>query len=100
MQYLVLTSDNGAIEWNSDAKLLKEEAAQVWKLYKESKIRSIWFTEQKDAILIIEANTLEEAKKTIESLPLVKKKLITYTIHTLLPYMGLERILNGANKYG
>ena len=97
MQYLILTQDKGTINWNSNAVLLKEEAAHVWELYKESKIRSIWFTEQKDAILIVEANTREEAKITIETLPLVKANLTTYTIHTLLPYTGLERILNGAN---
>jgi len=97
MQYLILTQDNGTIKWNNHTVLLNAEAAHVWELYKESKIRSIWFTEQKDAILIVEANTREEAKITIENLPLVKANLTTYTIHTLLPYTGLERILNGAN---
>jgi hypothetical protein len=97
MQYLILTQDNGIINWNNHTVLLKEEAVYVWKLYKESKIRSIWFAELKDAILIVEENTLDEAKETIDTLPLVKAKLITYTIQTLLPYTGLERILNGAN---
>jgi len=97
MQYLILTQDNGTINWNNHTVLLKEEANHVWELYKESKIRSIWFSEQKDAILIVEANTREDAKITIETLPLVKANLISYTIHTLLPYTGLERILNGAN---
>ena len=97
MQYLILTQDKGTINWNNHEVLLKEEAAHVWELYKESKIKSIWFTEQKDAVLIIEANAQEEARKTIDTLPLVKANLITYTIHTLLPYTGLERILNGAN---
>jgi len=97
MQYLILTKDNDKIDWNNHTALLKEEANYVWELYKESIIRSIWFTEQKDAILIVEANTLEEARKIIASLPLAKANLITYTIHALHPYTGLERILNGAN---
>lgn len=97
MQYLVLTHDNGTINWNNHTILLKAEAAYVWELYKNNKIRSIWFTDHKDAVLLLEADTKDQATVMIEELPLVKSKLINYTIETLLPYTGLERILDGTN---
>ena len=97
MQYLVLTSDNGAIDWNSHTALLKEEATHVWGLYKKGKLRTIWFNELKDAVFIVEADTIEEAKSIVEEFPLVKNKLILFTVHALLPYTGFERIPYGTN---
>jgi hypothetical protein len=46
---------------------------------------------------LLEADTKDQATVMIEELPLVKSKLINYTIETLLPYTGLERILDGTN---
>lgn len=97
MQFLVITSDNGAVNWNDHAACLKEEAFHVWKLYKVGIIRSLWFTEQKDAVLLLEADAKEEAERTVEEFPLIKNKLITYSMNLLFPYTGIERIINGSN---
>jgi len=97
MQYLITTFDNGSIDWTIHSQLLKEEAKHILDLYQQGVIRNIWFSENKDALLIIETDTIEHARDTINSFPLVKAKLIEFNIACLLPYTGFERLLNGTN---
>lgn len=97
MQFMIVTRDNGSIEWSLHEQALRDEARHVWELHKSGALRNIWFTEDKDAILVIEANDKAEALSLMDGLPLVKAKLIRYSIHGLLPYTGFERILNGTD---
>jgi hypothetical protein len=94
MQFLAITSDKGGVKWESHASSLQAEARQAWTLYLTGSVRSIWFTEAKDAVLLLEAASREEAEKALDSLPLVKEGLITYELHSLLPYSGLSRIMD------
>lgn len=98
MQFLAITSDKGDVEWEGRAAILKAEARQAWSLYLECLVRSIWFTEAKDAIFLLEAGSREEAEKALDSLPLVREGLITYTLHSLLPYTGFSRIMDGTDQ--
>lgn len=98
MQYLITTFDNGHIDWNGKTDLLTREASYIWSLYKKGILRSIWFSEQKDALFIIEVEDKETAHQLLDNLPLAKENLIQYRITSLLPYTGLERIMNGTDQ--
>ena len=97
MQYLITTFDNGNVNWSIHSQLLKEEARHILDLYKKGTIRNIWFSENKDALLIVENETIEQAKGIINTFPLVKANLIKFNITCLLPYTGFERLINGTN---
>ena len=97
MQFLISTFDNGRIDWSLQDHALKSEAQHVWNLYKRGVLKNIWFTEKKDAILIIEASTQDEAESVINDLPLVKSELLKYSINSLLPYTGYDRIMYGTD---
>ncbi len=97
MQYLIFTSDNGHIDWNNYSTLLKDEASHVWNLYKKGIVRNIWFTEQNDAVLLLETETQEEAERILNGFPLITNGLIRYSLHTLLPYTGFERNMDGTD---
>jgi hypothetical protein len=72
---------------------LKAEAKEVWDLYKEDFIREIYFDKEKHtAVLILECNSMEEAKEKLKSLPLVKEKLIQFELISLKPYDGFARL--------
>jgi hypothetical protein len=72
---------------------LKDEARSVWDLYKHNFIREVYFrADQSSAVLILESESVEEAKKTLAELPLVKKELICFEFIPLVPYPGFERL--------
>ncbi|KAF0159464.1 MAG: hypothetical protein FD188_2213 [Ignavibacteria bacterium] len=73
--------------------LLKSEAKQVWNLYKNETVREIYFTKKNHrAVLVIECRNEIVAKKILNTLPLVKEKLIQFEILPLQAYDGFERL--------
>ncbi|OHD78593.1 MAG: hypothetical protein A3J97_11575 [Spirochaetes bacterium RIFOXYC1_FULL_54_7] len=97
MQYLVITKDNGEVNWSNHSELLRSEAEHVLSLFCKGVVRNIWFTEKKDAVLILECDCIEDVGFIMSKLPLVSHDLITYDITCLLPYTGFERIMDGTD---
>lgn len=78
---------------------LRDEAKEGWKLYKEGFIREMYMREDKpEAVLILEANDVKEAKEKLSELPLVKNGLITFELIPLRPYHGFERLFGNDIK--
>jgi len=72
---------------------LREEAYHVWQLYNNEVVREIYFrTDQHSAVLIMECQSLIDAKEIIAEFPLVKKNLIGFDLIPLKPYDGFERL--------
>ena len=93
MQFLVLTSDIGPVDWAEHEALLADEADRVWHLIQEGRIRQIWFTQPtKDAVMLLEEPSKAAAEATVQTLPLVQGGLIGSQILELTAYTGLERL--------
>ena len=86
----------GAI-WEHIEKLLEQEAQHVFQLYLSDCLREIYFTEDKNAVLILETADRKTAEKLLNDLPLVKSNKIGFEIYELRPYTGYARILKNAN---
>lgn len=72
---------------------LREEALQVWKLYRAGIIREIYFRAEKHTVvMVLECSGLDQAQEVLASLPLVQASLITFEIIPLAPYDGFERL--------
>ncbi|MCE1165104.1 MAG: superoxide dismutase [Bacteroidetes bacterium] len=71
---------------------LEEESKKVWELYKNGHLREIYFTENRDAVLILECRNKDEALDILKELPLVKNNLIEFLLNELHPYAGYERL--------
>jgi hypothetical protein len=56
-------------------------------------LREIYFTENKNAVLILECKDKITAKQLLGKLPLVKKKMIDFEITELRPYTGFSRLM-------
>ena len=76
-------------------KYSKEEALNVWELYKSDKLREIYFGgDRNSAVIILECENVKEAEENLASLPFVKNKLIHFDIIPLKPYPGFERLFS------
>ncbi len=72
---------------------LKAEAKRVWDLQQQDIIREIYFRQDiPDAVLILETSSVAQAQGILNTLPLVKEKLIGFDIIPLKAYPGFERL--------
>lgn len=72
---------------------LKAEAARAWELYQAGVFRELYFRQDwPGAVLILECADVEEANKTLGTLPLVQQKLIAFDVIPLVPYPGFARL--------
>lgn len=93
MRILAIEKDLQPLDPQLHKDLLREEAARVWTLTKEEVIRDIWFTRQnRRAILMLECANEEEARRHLDTLPLVRAGLIDFEIDGLRPYNGFDRL--------
>ncbi len=74
---------------------LKAEALCVWELYQSEIFREIYFDKNThNAIIILECKDLNEAEQVLNTLPLVKERLIAFEMIALEPYSGFARLFS------
>jgi len=79
-------------------ELKKEEAKRVWELYNTGIFRELHFRQDKScAILMLECDNVQVAQEILNTLPLVKAKLIDFEIIPLIPYPGFARLFESEN---
>ena len=93
MKILAIENEIEGVDWNNLEDLLKDEAQHVYHLYLSGSIREIYFTENKNAILVMETEDKKAAIKLLDTLPLVKSGKIKFEVMELRPYTGFERIM-------
>jgi hypothetical protein len=65
----------------------------VWELYQADMLRELYFRKDwPSAVLILECADVEEANEVLNTLPLVKERLIAFDIIPLVPYPGFSRL--------
>ena len=92
MQFLVQTHDAPGVDWNGQDDLLRREARHAYELWQAGSLRQLWFTDEQDAVLLLECPDKPAAVAAVESLPLVKNGLLRYTLTQLVPYPGFGRL--------
>jgi len=93
MKILALEREIEGVNWNNTERLLEQEAQHVFQLYLSDDLREIYFTENKNAVLVMETKDRQTAERVLDSLPLVKSGKIRFEIMELKPYTGYERII-------
>ncbi len=74
-------------------KYAKDEARKLWELYKAGVIREANFrVDRSEAVLVLECQTVEEAREALSTLPFVENQLITFELIPLKAYPGFERL--------
>jgi hypothetical protein len=93
MKILALEKQIAVVTEDNFQPHLKDEALKVWELQQRGIIREIYFTKDThEAVLILECTNEDEASLILESLPLVKEKLIAFDIKPLIAYDGFDRL--------
>ena len=93
MKFLALEVENPNVSPDDFQPHLIPEARRVWELYLESTLREIYFRADKTlAVLVLECDSVEQARAALDSLPLVKAGLVQFEIMPLVPYPGLARL--------
>jgi muconolactone delta-isomerase len=96
MKILALEKEIPYVKADQFPPHLQAEACHVWELYKSGIIREMYFRQDKtDAVLILECASTAEARDVLNSLPLVREKLIDFEIIPLVAYPGFERLFAG-----
>ena len=93
MKILATEKEIEGVKWDNMEDMLEQEAQHIFRLYLSNSLREIYFTENKNAVLILETDDRETAKELLDSLPLVKNRKIRFDIMELRPYTGYERIM-------
>ena len=97
MKILAIENEIEGVEWKGLENLLKEEAQHVYKLYLSNSLREIYFTEDKNAVLVLETDDRVSAIKLLDTLPLVKSGKIKFKVLELRPYTGYDRIMGSGS---
>ncbi len=93
MKILAIEKEVENADWKNLGDLLREEAHHVFNLYQANLLREIYFTENKNAVLVMETADKNSAEKLLNDLPLVKSGIIKFDVIELKPYTGFERLI-------
>jgi hypothetical protein len=93
MKILALEREIAGVTAGQYAPHLAAEASRVWELYQAGIIRETHFdAERHTAVLILECASTIEARRALDTLPLVQQGLISFDVIALVPYSGFARL--------
>lgn len=93
MKFLALEKETPGATNDQFKPHLRAEALRAWELHQAGLIRELYFrTDEHTAVLVLECADLDEARRTLDSLPLVQAGLIHFEIMPLVPYSGFARL--------
>jgi hypothetical protein len=94
MKILAISREVPPVDWDALTDTLKEEAGALHQLYISDQIREFYFTDQGEAVLILECGSMNEARSVLECLPLVQRGMILFDVMELRPYTGFSRLFS------
>ena len=90
MQVLAIDKMIKAVDDSELMKHLPEELAATVKLYLDEKVRTFYFRKDRPGIIfIMEADSLEDAKESLITLPLVKVGILNFDLIPIGPLLPL-----------
>ncbi|MBN1969784.1 MAG: hypothetical protein JXR48_13445 [Candidatus Delongbacteria bacterium] len=93
MKILAIEKEICQVDWSENEIVLIDEAKEVYKLLLEGNLREIYFSETKSAVLILECDCKDSAKRLLNRLPLVERRIIDFDLIELHPYTGIQRLV-------
>jgi hypothetical protein len=74
---------------------LPNEVPATLKLYLDGKVEQFWFRENAGPIFLMETESIEQAKATLDALPLVADGLMSYELIPVTPLRPLGLLIQG-----
>ncbi len=72
---------------------MPNEVPATLKLYLDGKVEQFWFREKVGPIFLMNVESIEQAKATLDALPLVADGLMTYELMPVGPLAPLGRLI-------
>ena len=94
MKILAIEKELKDVDWGNESETLIEEAKSAYRMMLSGYLREIYFTENKNAVLILECEDKLAAKRLLDELPLVRKGIIDFKIMELQPYTGFSQLMD------
>jgi hypothetical protein len=99
MQILVMAKRREGVDVETMRPHFMAEVQAVWELYTQGICRAFYSRADQPgpAILMIESDSVESAKSTLASLPLVERNMIDLDYIPLAPFLNLNQLFEAAN---
>ena len=96
MKILALEHDRPGVTGSQfTPAVLQAEARRAWELHQAGIIRELYFrADQHAAVLVLECADVDEARSTLDTLPLVCENLIEFELIPLKAYPGFARLFS------
>ena len=94
MKILAIEKELKSVDWGKESQTLINEAEVTYNMLLSGSLREIYFTENKNAVLVLECENKTIAEQLLSKLPLVEKKIIAFEIMELKPYTGFSRLMD------
>ena len=93
MKILAIEHDTPGTTDEQFVPYLEDEAARAWELYQAGIFREMYFrADMPVAVLMLECADVDEARRILDTLPLVQAGLITFELMPLTAYPGFARL--------
>lgn len=93
MQFLALSRRLPGVNAEQLAPLQQAEARAAWRLHSSGKLRSVHLCpDRPGAVLVLECDSLEDARRQLATLPMVARGLIDFDISRMVPYTAFEAL--------
>jgi hypothetical protein len=96
MKILAMEKEAEGVTMEDFRPHMKAEAMRAWELYQSGVFREIYFTKGDHplAVIMLECASVEDAKKALDTLPLVMAGFISFELMPLVPYPGFARLFS------
>ncbi len=94
MKIIVLAQRHQGVSLDEMRPHFKEEVEAVWNLYTQGTVREFYTRADNGgpAILTVESESVEEAQKSLATLPLVELKMLDLELIPLAPFRNLDHL--------
>jgi hypothetical protein len=95
MKVFAIASATAALTPDKIQQHLPSEVPATLKLYLGGEVEQFWFRENAGPIFLMNVDSVEQAKATLNSLPLVAENLMTYEFMPVGPLTPLGMLIQG-----
>jgi len=95
MKVFAIASFKPNITADQVRKRLPDEVPATLKLYLEGKIEQFWFREGAGPIFLLDVESVEQAKATLDALPLVAEEFMAYELLPVTTLSPLGLLIQG-----
>ena len=95
MKVFALYTLNGPLTPQVRQEVMPQEVPHTLELYLQGKIEQFWFRENVGPVFLLNVESLDEAKATLSTLPLLARNLATLDLIPVTPLMPLGLLIQG-----